>query len=277
MTKSIYAALVSLLAACGLAAGMASQASAANLKEVGVSEPTGFQAIYGTPGTNGATVPVGGGLGRNFGFGASVLFEACTNCATPVGKNLSVTFATNVAQASESFLGGTLMSNKTGANNPLGLTIHFVDLQDWTLGGSATPTYTDTADRPWIAGICSPSASESACKTDAQFTEPIKKGGVKIENVSLDFTTAGGSVIYQGTLWGVWENGTTTHPPCIQLEKPAAGNPTLAVTQTYAGGPTLGALAEAVKGQLCAISINNNYYKVRTSEEKTPAIEIANE
>ena len=277
MRGPIRKILLAAVTVCVAAAAMASQASAANLKEVGVSEPTGFQAIYGKPATNSAVVPVGGGLGRNFGFGANLLFEACTNCTTPVGENLSVTLATTVAEAKESFLGGTLLSNKTGGNNPLGLAIQFVDFQDNTLGGTATPSYTDAADRPWIAEICSPSSPESACKTDAQFTEPIKKGGVKIEDAAFDFTTAGGAIVVQGTAWGSWENGTTSKPPCITLAKPAVGQPSLVVTQTFAGGPALGTIVEAVKGKACLTGGNNYYYKIQAGEEKTPAIEIANE
>jgi hypothetical protein len=76
-------------------------------------------------------------------------------------------------------------------------------------------------------------------------------------------------------VWGVWENGAAGKAPCIRLEKPAAGNPTLVVTQSFAGGPTVGQLATKVEGKACLISANNNWYVVGTTKEE-PAITIAN-
>jgi hypothetical protein len=259
------------LAACAFAALSVGQASAATIED----ESTPLLAIYGNPGTNKEAIPVGGGLGRNFGFGKNMLFEACATCTTPVGENLKIEFAGPiVSEAKESFIGGTLMSNKTGANNPLSFAIQFVDFQDNNITGvGAVPAYSDTFDRKWIAEVCSPNAVGEACKTDAQYTQGNKPGGVKIENVSFDLVIGGNPVVVQGTAWGVWE---LTKPPCIKLEKPAAGNPTLAVTQTSAGGPAVGALATGVGGKVCLVSANNDWYFVKTGESKEPAVTIAN-
>jgi len=258
MRGPIRSILVAALAICAFAALTVGQASAANMKIV--AKTPGFLAIYGNPGTNGETVPVGGGLGRNFGFGENMLFEA--NTTKEIGKNLKIELeGGTTAEAKESFLGGTLMSNKTGENNPLSFAIQFADFQNNLVSGAATPSYTDTFDRPWIAEICAPAAAEKACKTDAQFAEPATKGGVKIENVSFDL---GGDII-QGTVWGKWANGK---PPCITLEKPPAASPTLVGTQPAA---IVGVKVAKVEGVACLISANNDYYEGHKEE-----IEIEN-
>jgi len=242
-------------------------------------EATAMLAIYGNPGTNGANVPVGGGLGRNFGFGKNMLFQACSGCThTPaIGENLKITLNAQVTEAKDSYIGGRLMSNKTGVNNPVSFKIEFVDFQDNFSNAVATPSYADTSDRPWIAEICSPAAEEGKCKTDAQFTEPVKKGGVKIDDVNFMLNTAGGPVVVQGAVWGEWKNSPEAgKPPCIKLSLPAAGNPTLVVTQTFAGGPALGLAITAISGDACLISANNDWYNVKVGEVKEPVVTIAN-
>jgi opacity protein-like surface antigen len=276
MRGPIRSILLAALAVCAFAAIPAVQASAATMEDEG----TAMLAIYGNPGINGASVPVGGGLGRNFGFGKNMLFQACEGCThvPAIGKNLKIEINATVAEAKDTYIGGRLMSNKTGANNPLSFKIEFVDFQDNFLGGVATPSYADTSDRPWITEICSPAAVGEACKTDAQYTQGNKPGGVKIENVSFALVTAGGPIVVQGTVWGLWENSSEAgKPPCITLEKPAvATTPTLVVTQTFAGGPAIGAAATKVEGKACLISANNDWYNVKTGEVKEPAVTIAN-
>jgi hypothetical protein len=269
MRGPIRSILLAAFAVCAFAAIPAVQASAATIED----EATAMLAIYGSPGTNGTALPVGGGLGRNFGFGKNMLFQACSGCTPAVGVNLDITLNGSVSEAKDSYIGGRLMSNKSGVNNPLSFKIEFVDFQDNLTGGVATPSYADTSDRPWIAEICSPAAELEKCKTDAQFTEPVKKGGVKIEDVTFLLVTAGGPVVVQGTVWGEWKNGK---PPCIKLALPAAGNPTLVVTQTFTGGPALGEKITGVSGEACLISANNDWYHVKTGEIKEPEVTIAN-
>jgi hypothetical protein len=270
MRGPIRSILLAALAVCAFAAIPAVQASAATIED----EATAMLAIYGSPGTNGTALPVGGGLGRNFGFGKNMLFQACEACThvPAIGENLKITLNTQVTEAKDSYIGGRLMSNKTGVNNPLSFKIEFADFQDNFSNGIATPSYADTSDRPWIAEICSPEAAANACKVDGQFPGAAK-GAVKIDDVSFMLNTAGGPVVVQGPVWGTW---VETKPPCIKLEKPVAGNPTLVVTQTFAGGPALGLAIEAISGKACLISANNNWYNVKVGEVKEPAITIAN-
>lgn len=261
MRGPIRSVLLAAVAVCAFAALTVGSASAALLGQPG---NTPFLAIYGSPGSNGATtVPVGGGLGRNFGFGENMEFEA--NTTTP-REPLEITLGGVVAKSEQAELGGTLMSNKTGANNPLSFTIQFVDFQHNTLGGAADPAYSDTSDRPWITEICSLAAVGEACKTDAQYKQGNKPGGVKIENVSFNI---GPGIVVQGTVWGKWKDGTITTPACITLEKPAAGEPTLVDTQ----GGTVGNAIEAIKGTACLRSANNDWY----SGKENVAITIKNE
>ena len=75
--------LLSALAACALGQLVAGSASAALLGQPG---NTPFIAVYGSPGANAAaTLPAGGGIGRNFGVGENMLFRA--NTAAGIGKN----------------------------------------------------------------------------------------------------------------------------------------------------------------------------------------------
>jgi hypothetical protein len=269
MRGPIRSILLAALAACALGALTAGSASAAYMKEAGVTP--GFLAIYAFPGANNeAERPVGAGIGRNFGFGENMLFRAST--PAEVGKNLKITVLGKTLEARDSYLGGTLMSNRTGANRPLSLAIQFVDFQASQTGTEAIASYADTHDRPWIGEICSPAAEESKCKTDDQFTEPVKKGGVKIENVSIDL---GPGLVVQGSVWGEWKNGAAKKAPCISLKLPAAGNPTLVVTQVT-GETEIGKAITAIEGEACLISANNNWYHAGTVINE-PAIEITNE
>jgi hypothetical protein len=269
--------LLAALAACAFGALVAGSAAGATLKEHGATE--GFLAIYGKPGSNGATtIPVGGGLGRNFGFGENMLFRACETCVAavggpPVGKTLSITLnnaAKTKEEAKDSFIGGTLMSNTTGADKPLSFAVQFTDFQNGTLAG-----YSDTSDRPWIGEVCPPAST--TCKTDPSFTGPA--GGVKIEDVSFNLNP--GTVV-QGTVWGKWINSPAAgSPPCIKLESRPTGSTAsqnLIVTQSALEGigVVVGNAAETVAGEVCLISANNNWYKIKSGEEKTPLIEIEN-
>jgi hypothetical protein len=275
-TRSI---LLAALAVCGLAAATASQASAANMKENGAAE--GFLAIYGSPGTNGTTVPVGGGLGRNFGFSENLLFRASTGAG--VGTNLSITIAGVMLTAKDSFLGATLMSNKTGVDAPLSFTTQFADFQfSEAVGLGAMPTYADTFDRTWIGEICSAKALKGKCKVDpragTENNQGAEPGEVKIEDVSFDVVIGGATNVIQGTVWGKWIDGAAGTAPCIELHLPpsalaALTSQTLVGTQ---GATVLGKAITAISGKACLISANNNWYKIKSGEEKTPQIEIEN-
>jgi len=258
-----------LLAAVAVAALVATggSASAATLKEHAAEA---FIAIYGNPGVNGATSPVGGGQGRNFGFGANLLFQA----GGGVGEALALVLPGPIEEkAGESFIGGTLMSNKTGANNPLSFGIEFVDFQEGTLAG-----YSDTWDRPWISEICSPGSA--TCRTDPLFATP--GGSIKIEDVTIALGKpgAGEMTVVQGTVWGIWENSPKAgEPPCIKLsEKPPAGagaNQNLIVTQVSTAlegaGIKVGTAVEKFKGRACLTSANNYW-----DGANKPLIEIEN-
>jgi hypothetical protein len=222
-----------------------------------------FLAIYGSPSIS-ATQPIGGGVGRNFGFGTNMLFQACTSCTTPVGTNLDITLEGKVLESKDAFIGGTLMSNTTGTGNPLSFEIQFADFQASTAAGVATPTYADTSDRPWIAEICGESA---ACKVDPRVA--AKALQVEIQDVSLDI---GPGIVVQGTVWGQWEG---TKPPCIKLTLPPPaplGVDTLVETQ----GPEPGKEITAVSGKACLISANNEYWRINSGELKEPEIKIEN-
>ena len=264
MRGPIRSILLAALAVCAFAAITAGQASAATIED----EATALLAIYGNPGSNGAAVPVGGGLGRNFGFGKNMLFQA----GNGVGTALDITLNGVVAEAKESYIGGTLMSNKTGENNPLSFAIQFADFQDNFVGGAATPSYADTFDRPWIAEICPP--ADKACRVEAVVKESPPT--VLIEDVSFNF---GPGTVVQGDVWAEWENGKEKVAPCIKIVLPpaeAGSSETLAVTQT-ANATTfpLGTKISAVSGKACLISANNDWYHVGT-EVKEPEIKIKN-
>jgi hypothetical protein len=260
------------LAVCVFGALAVGQASAALM---GSTENSPFLAVYGSPGSNGAALPVGGGLGRNFGFGENMLFQACEGCSPAVGKNLKITLKNatkTVAETKDAFIGGALLSNKTGANNPLSFGIEFADFQFNTVAGAADPSYTDTWDRPWIAEICSPASEVGKCKSDPQKEFNTPAGSVKIEDVAFNL---GPGVVVQGTVWGIWKDGTATACPTIELTNPPAGaaaDQTLIETQgTEVGTPT-----EKVEGTVCLVSANNDRYIVGGTS-KIPAITIKNE
>lgn len=267
MRRSIRSVFVAVVAACAFGALTVGQASAATLEEVTAGVSTPMLAIYGNPGNNGAAIPVGGGLGRNFGFGSNLLFEANT---TAPRKVISITVGGLVATSEISEIGGTLQSGKTGANNPLGVTLQFVDLQKNSVAGvGAVPAFSDTSDRPWITTICSPVAG-TLCKDDPLLAAGA--GGVKIEDVSVSL---GPGFVIQGTVWGAVKNGTATEPLCVELKLPPAGagaNQTLTVTQTPGGAfPAVGVSIAAISGVACLNTSNNYYYP-----GKTPEIKVAN-
>jgi hypothetical protein len=259
MAKRYLSALAVGAALFGLAAGVAGSASAAT---IGQPSNLAFQAIYGAPNFNGSE-PVGGGLARNFGFGENMLFEAST--VKKIGKNIEVTHEEKKGVSEDTYLAGTLQSNKTGVNNPLGIAFQFADFQNSSFGGSATPHYADTYDRPWIATICAP--KEETCRVDPRF-EVKKSADVKIEDVSLEF----GGIVLQGTMWGQWINGEKNVPPCIKLENPpasATADQTLIDTQ----GGTVGRAITGLTGEFCLISANNDWYIIGSTVNE-PAITI---
>jgi hypothetical protein len=268
MKRKYLSALLASLALVAIGVFSVGSASAATLKEE--VSGTAFQAVYGNPGTNEATLPVGGGLGRNFGFGANMLFCASTvtaaNCKN--SQNLTITIGGAVLEAKQTYLGGTLTSNKTGENVPLSFAIEFADFQNAVTGATAVPTFADTFDRPWISEICAPASVAGKCKTDPLFSTPA--GSVKIEDVSLEVVLEGKPNIIQGTAWGIWEQGTSTVPPCIKLTAPPTGA-TASQTLTGTQGALLGASITAAGGRACLISADNYYYS-----GKEPAIILEN-
>jgi hypothetical protein len=264
MCRKYLSCLLATVAALAVGLAGAGQASAAMLEQGAV----GLLAIYGTPGSNGNTLPVGGGLGRNFGFGPNFMFRASTT--NKPGKNFKIKIGSLTAEARDSFIGGTWMSNKTGGNNPLSFTVQFVDLQDSVVEGvGAVPAFADTSDRPWIAEICSPEAA--LCRVDPRIAAN-ERGDVKIENVSINLSPG---FVVQGTMWGKWKNGA---PPCITLNLPPAEQvtaDTLYVTQTKETFPAVGSKLEEISGEACLISANNYWYSVGTEKAETE-IKISN-
>jgi hypothetical protein len=271
MRGPIRSILLAALAVCAFAA-LVGQASAAVLGTV--ANPS-FQAIYGNPGTNAEALPVGGGLGRNFGFGENMLFTA--NATSPRAI-LSITLATEpatTATAAETELGATLMSNKTGINNPLSLAIQFVDFQNSKIGTTLVPTYADTNERPWISEVCSTEAENGKCKPDPQAGTVAGTGAnageVVINDVSIDLTKVpgvAGAVVVQGTVWGTWEG---TKPPCIKLHLPPAtpagvNRENLYVTQPAA---LIGTPVNAISGTACLLSGGSDWF---TGTEPTTTI-----
>jgi hypothetical protein len=264
MRGPIRSILIAALAVCAFAALTVGSASAALL---GQAANTSFLAIYGNPGSNGLTVvPVGGGLGRNFGFGENMLFKS-NKAKFEIGT------AKAKAESKEAFIGGTLMSNKTGVNNPLSFTVQFADFQFSEVAGVGLfPTYSDTSDRPWITEICS-AETGTLCRVDPA-RAPNALGEVKVEDVSLNL---GPGFVVQGTVWGVWGNGAAGKCPTITLNLPPkeivekSPDETLYVTQTKAGFPAVGEKLEGIEGVFCLTSANNDWY-----EGKEPAITLNN-
>jgi hypothetical protein len=277
MSKKFFIGLYALLSACSLGTLTAGQAPGANLR---ITAGAGFLAIYGFPAAANETErPVGQGLGRNFGFGQNMIFQA----GSGKGENLAIEIEnakkeTIKTEACDSLIGGTLMSNRTGKDLPLSFTIHFADFQCNKAGlltkEVLASVFADTQDRPWIAEICSP-AKETKCKPD-NVTAAGAEGLVKIENVTF---TMGPGIVIQGTVWGKWENGAEKIAPCITLKLPpeaAVEKDTLYVTEEVLGfGITVGSKIKAIKGKACLLSANNTWYQ--QAEKSEPAIEIANE
>jgi hypothetical protein len=249
------------LLAVGL--GVAGSASGALM---GQPANTPFLAIYGSPGANGLAIPVGGGLARNFGFGENMLFEASTE--KKIGKNIEINHIEKTGYGEDDYIGGTLQSNKTGENNPLGFAIQFADFQDTTFGTKG-PHYSDTYDRPWITTICAPGAEK--CRVDPRFEVGATKIDVKIEGVSIDLN----GIVLQGTIWGQWLNGSSGKAPCIKLEKPpAAAGPDQTLIDTEGG--IVGQPISSIAGELCLISANNDWYHVTSANFNEPPITIEN-
>lgn len=260
MRGPIRSVLLAALAVGAFAALAVGQASAAIL---GQPANTPFEAIYGNPPAAG---PVGGGLADNFGFGENMLFEA--NSTAP-SEHIQITLpGPLVSSATDSFIGGTLMSNKTGIGSPVGFTVQFADFQNNSVNGTTeikTAAYADNSDRPWLTNICPLKEAGTECRIDANLTEAAAEGRtVKIEDVSVNIGPTGGvaSATVQGTVWGKWQDGNATTPPCIKLEMPptAAAKQTLVVTKFGAGtGQALGNAITAIAGKPCLISANNDW------------------
>jgi hypothetical protein len=237
--------LLAALAVCAFAALTVGSASAATLE----NGATALRAIYGFP-PGSATEPIGGGLGRNFGFGENMLFRA-DKAAIATSENLHITLSGVVLEAGDTWIGGTLMSNTTGANNPLSFSIQFVDFQKNEAGGALTPSFADTSDRPWITEICSTSVT---CKVDARQVGGVAQE-VKIEDASFN---VGPGIVVQGTVWGKWTDGTAAIPACIEIKKaPTAALEFDELVETQ--GAAVGAKPTVVGGKACLVSANNDY------------------
>jgi hypothetical protein len=272
MRGSIRIIMLAALATCAFGALVVTSASAAVIE----TSTNKFQAIYGNPGVNSETLPVGGGLGRNFGFGENMLFEA--NATLP-RKVFSITVATEPEtdwSVADTHIAGTLMSDKTGENNPLAFAIQFVDFQDLQIGTTSVPSYSDTSDGPWIAEVCSPGAANGKCKPDPQAGaaggEGANPGEVVIQDVSFDLQhyPGVGTIVFQGTIWGTWEG---TKPPCIKFHNPPATpagvrNENLYVTQPAS---VAGTKVNTISGTACLVSANNDWFS-----GTEPAITIKN-
>ncbi len=277
MTRKYLFALAAACALLALGIGSVGQASAAEIRDEGVKAP--LLAIYGEPAAN-AAQPIGGGLGRNFGFGENILFEACSSAATicsrKTGENLSLTVGGVPLVAGDTYVGGTLQSNKTPEferggvkhESPLGFTLQFSDFQDSTAGGALTAAYSDTSDRPWIVTIC---GSKATCQVGPREGEE-KAFLVKVEDVSFN---VGPGVVVQGTVWGEWVNSRKAgEPACIKLlEKPPANAQTTFENLYETQGANVGAAAEKIKGEVCVISANNNYYGTEAATQHQIVIE----
>jgi hypothetical protein len=266
MSRKIVISLCAALSVFAFGAMTIGSASGANLKITGAKE--GFLAIYGSPPKEG---PVGWGLGRNFGFGQNLLFKAGGGYAASKPLLIEIAALGMTAKACDSWIGGTLLSNLTGANTPLSIDIQFADFQCSTnAGGVPLPSYSDTSDRPWITEVCSPLAEAKKCKVDPLVS--VESGEVKIEDVAFNL---GPGLVVQGTVWGKWENGKEKEPPCIKLKaKPegAGADQNLLVTQPAA---LVGDAISKIEGRACLFSANNDW--VSQSEKTEPSIEIANE
>lgn len=250
------------------------EASGANMLALQPKEP--LLAIYGFPGANSIEDnerPVGQGLGRNFGFGQNMLFQAGGGKGRPLSITIAEAFKT---ESCDSFIGGTLMSNRTGKGNPLSFGVEFADFQCNRAGEVKkevlTAAYADTQDQKWIAEICSPEAAAKECKSNALIPATNEeKGQVTIEHVAIEIRPG---LTVQGDVWGKWRSGK---PPCITLNLPPASvtEQTLVVTKSVVPGLAVGTKVSKVEGEACLISANNSWYS--QSEKSEPEITIANE
>jgi hypothetical protein len=273
MKPRSIATLLGLLAmlAVGWVTPVASHAASEVLGAEASEKLVPFLAVYGSPGTNGEAVPVGGGLGRNFGFGENMMFQASTSAK--IGENivfeLSEAAAGVKAEIRDSYIGSTLMSNNASEHSSVGLAIQFADFQGSKVNGTLTPIYADTSDQPWSATICAPGAE---CRVDPLFEVGEEGVNLKIEGVSFNI---GPGTTLQGALWATWENGIIEgFPPCITFKKPptaAKADQTLVVTQSASGIP-VGTKIKTIAGRACLVSANNNWYS--QSEKTEPAIAL---
>jgi hypothetical protein len=278
MSRKIVISLCAALAVFAFGA-MTVSASGAEMKVKGAGAKEAFLAIYGYPGQSSLLAgeekerPIGGGLGRNFGFGQNMLFQAGGGKGSPLFFEIEIGGKKFKSIACDSFIGGTLMSNQTGKNNPLSFGIEFADFQCNKFGviGAEvlTQSYADTQDQKWIAEICSPAAGKE-CKADPVIEG--EEGQVKIEHVAIDI---GPGTTIQGAVYGKLKGGA---PPCIELKatpsKEALQN--LVVTK----GLGVGTGVKNVGGTACLISANNDWYNQFTNgitERTEPTIEVSNE
>src|SRR5580704_11310582 len=176
MKRKFLSALVASLALVALGLLSVGSASASTMENK--TAASALLAMYGSPEVNLEAVPGGGGLGRNFGAGENMLFQGDT--AAKVGKNLGLSVGGVALEAGDTYLGMTLMSNKTPETSPVGALAEFVDFQESKANGALVPTYTDTADRGWVLSICGKAAT---CKVDA------RAGGAGAHLVKLEDVT----------------------------------------------------------------------------------------
>jgi hypothetical protein len=258
------------------------------MKVVGTPPSGSFLAIYGWPfqGTanpaEASERPVGGGLGRNFGFGQNMLFQA----GSSVGSKLKIELLSGavISESCDAYIGGTLMSNQTGKENPLGFGIEFADFQcNKATNAKAevvlTPAYADTQDQKWITEIC-PNTEKTKCRVDPLLSAEKEENLnlVKIEHVAIDI---GPGLTVQGVVWGQWKNGAAGVRPCMKLKLPPKEaseklqDQTLVVTKSPTGTPAVGSKITGIEGEACLISANNAWYS--QAEKSEPAIIITNE
>jgi hypothetical protein len=294
MSRKVLVGLCAALSVFALGTMTVGSASGANAVVFQLpAEP--LLAIYGWPGANfigsrgpeQTERPVGQGLGRNFGFGQNMLFQAGGGSPqhAPTGRPLFFEIEAGGAkfrsEACDSFIGGTLMSNRTGVNNPLSFGIEFADFQCNRFGKIAeagekppaalVPAYADTQDQKWIAEICSPEAKKE-CKADPVI--PGSEGQVKIEHVAIEI---GPGTTVQGAVYGKWKNGAAGggRPPCIELKKSESTEPLQNLVVTKSSVFPVGTGVTNVGGEACLISANNDWYQ--QSEKTEPEIAILNE
>lgn len=277
MSRKVLFSLCAALAVFAFGTMTVGQASGATLKIAGTNFKEGFLAVYGFPsqvnvpaGSEQTERPIGGGLGRNFGFGQNLLFKAGGGYIGTKPLKIELEGTGVKSEACDSFIGGTLTSNHTGKNNPLSISIQFSDFQCNKVGGVKTSAFSDTSDRPWITEVCSPEVG-TTCKPDPSVPAAGNAEGlVKIEDVSFEL---GPGTTVQGTVWGKWTQGAAKVPPCVEIKEPPTGGTGLLVTKSASF--LVGTKAKIIEGKACLFSANNDW--VSQSEKEEPAIEIANE